>query len=187
MNKFIDHKVYRYRNIVFEPIAKKLLSSKAVIQYLDSPVHNRMEQSEAFVEKYIRQYRNNEGAMWTVRKEGGTDKLGFIALLYYNEKHQYASFASCLLEEFWNQGIMTLAHQALIEIAFTQSRLNRIESQFYADHTAVANMLEKSGMHYEGTLKENFLIGDRFYDSKLYAITKSEYLQRKNRHQENNL
>lgn len=187
MSKFIDLKTYQYRDILLEPLnqndaafIKELFSSPEVIRYTDIPAHKSIDQSIALIQHFQNQYENNTGAMWTVRTKNMTEKAGIIGLLYYNESHHYASFASCLLQKFWNQGIMTRAHLAVMNIAFNETRINRIESQFFAEHTAVEKMLKKSGMQFEGVLKENFLIEGEFCDSKLYAITKSEYLKPKN-------
>ncbi|GAB4282948.1 MAG: hypothetical protein Kow0068_07710 [Marinilabiliales bacterium] len=186
MNKFIDLKTIKYDDLLLKPLEKndntfinKLFSDYEVVKYTDLPVHETLTQSNEFINMMLKRYEDNSGAMWTVTEISSGVKAGLIGLLHYNQKHCYASFASTLLKEYWNKGIMTKAHIILINYAFKTSKINRIESQFYAKHVAVEKMLLKSGMLFEGVLKQNFLIEGEFCDSKLYAITKSDYYENK--------
>ena len=54
-------------------------------------------------------------------------------------------------------------------------KLNRIQARCETSHEASARVLEKIGMKYEGTLRDQMFVKNRFVDYKLYAILMRDY------------
>ncbi len=70
---------------------------------------------------------------------------------------------------------MPEAVRAMIAFGFESMGLNRMEARCIAENAASARVMEKSGMTYEGTLRQREFIKGVYRDMKLYAILRSEY------------
>lgn len=154
----------------------RIFSDPEIIQYVNTELHKNIGDSEKLINKYLEQAFNIQGYMWAIENKESNIPVGIIGLLHMDHDHFYASFGSLLLKEYWNKSYNTEAHKALINYAFTKTKLNRIESQFYENHQAVESMLIKCGMKYEGILRENFYLHGRFVNSKVYSIIRSDFL-----------
>ncbi len=80
-----------------------------------------------------------------------------------------------LAPEHWGQGYATEAARAIVNLGFTHLELQRIWSWCIADNRASAHVLEKLGMQLEGRLRQNEFFKDRFWDTLMYAVLKSEW------------
>lgn len=154
----------------------KIFSDPDVVKNVNTVLHKNIEDSEKLISYYSGQDGLKKGFMWAMELKSDRQMIGIIGLLHLDYDHFYASFGSLLLKEYWNNSFNTEAHKALINYAFTKTKLNRIESQFYENHHAVERMLIKTGMKNEGILRENFYLHGRFVNSKIYSIIRSDFL-----------
>ena len=68
------------------------------------------------------------------------------------------------------------ALKSILEFLLTEVNYNRVEGGHFSDNPASGRVMEKSGMKYEGTLRQsniNWKTG-KFIDSKLYGIIKND-------------
>ena len=76
---------------------------------------------------------------------------------------------------YWKQGYCTEAARAVLRYGFETRGLNRIGARHLARNPASGRVMQKLGMHYEGTRRQHVLKWGVFEDIVLYAILKSEY------------
>ena len=79
---------------------------------------------------------------------------------------------------YWGYGYATEAATAVAEFGFTQLRLHRIWANAIAENSASQRVLEKLGMKYEGKLRENQWLKNRWWDTLLYGLLESEWRQK---------
>lgn len=79
-------------------------------------------------------------------------------------------------ESHRNQGYATEAVQGIIDYAFTELSINRLQATHFTDNPASGRVLEKAGMLYEGTLRQYVGMGDTFFDCKMYAILRDDFV-----------
>ncbi len=75
---------------------------------------------------------------------------------------------------YWNKGIATEAGKAILRFGFQELGMHRIFAMCDVDNKASAKVMEKCGMKYEGTLREDSLVRGEWRDSLLYAILEDE-------------
>ena len=73
-------------------------------------------------------------------------------------------------EEHQGRGLMTLAVRAMIDHAFGEWRLHRVEIQTAVDNQRSRAVAERLGFTQEGVLREAELIGDRYHDLVVYGL-----------------
>jgi len=75
----------------------------------------------------------------------------------------------------WGKGYATEAAQAMIRAAFTAWGLNKVYGRHFTDNPASGRVMEKSGMQYEGTLRQHLRKGEGYKDIVCRGILKSEW------------
>jgi RimJ/RimL family protein N-acetyltransferase len=74
----------------------------------------------------------------------------------------------------WGRGLGTAVAALLLDIGFGERGLHRVYATCDPRNAASARVLVKSGMTYEGRMRETMLIRDGWRDSDLYAILEHE-------------
>jgi len=72
---------------------------------------------------------------------------------------------------FWGKGYALEALKAVIEYAFTELSLHRLEAGVSVGNKASIKLFEKAGFIAEGIKKESGKFGDNYIDSIVYGIT----------------
>jgi RimJ/RimL family protein N-acetyltransferase len=67
---------------------------------------------------------------------------------------------------------------ALLEFAFGDLDLNRVEADIDPRNVASARSLERLGFHKEGHLRERWIVDGEVSDSSLYGLLRSEWTLR---------
>ena len=76
--------------------------------------------------------------------------------------------------ESWGNGYATEALSSVVEFAFSQLSLHKVESGCVRENAASARVLEKSGFRLEGCRRQGFLIGQKWHDFMVYGILKKD-------------
>lgn len=80
---------------------------------------------------------------------------------------------------YWKKGFATEAARLLIDFGFSKLYLHRIYATCDPRNIASCKVMEKTGLTYEGRMRENLLIKDGWRDSLLYSILESDLLHKK--------
>ena len=78
-------------------------------------------------------------------------------------------------KDFWGSGYGTAAMRLLIDYAFNQRNLKRIEALVLEDNIGSQKMHEKLGYKKEGVLRSSVYKDGRYKDQILYGLLKHEY------------
>jgi [ribosomal protein S5]-alanine N-acetyltransferase len=87
-----------------------------------------------------------------------------------DQEHKRAEIGYWLGKPFWGQGYMSEAARRVIQFGFETLSLNRIYASHFTRNPASGRVMEKAGMTYEGTLRQNVLKWGEFVDISVYAI-----------------
>ena len=77
---------------------------------------------------------------------------------------------------YWGRGYASEAAEAVIRYGFEDQRLNKIYAAHFTRNPASGRILQKLGMHQEGTLRQHHRKWDEYVDSELYAILKQDWI-----------
>ena len=155
-----------------------LYSDPEICRYLQR--EPMQKESEAFmqIERWQRDFRGKRGLRWGIFEGNSFDAslMGTVALHYVNEEHQRAELGADLFPVHWGKGIITLLTGRLIEIAFSEIGLHRLELRCMPDNIPSVRIALKSGFTYEGTLRDYvFIPGKGFTSESVYSLLSSEY------------
>jgi ribosomal-protein-serine acetyltransferase len=133
--------------------------------------------TEKFIAETEAQIARNDGFQAAVAPEAQiVGVAGFHSIDWTNRN---TSIGYWLAEHAQGKGTMTTVVRALIDHAFTEWNLHRIEI-----HCAPANHRSRAipkrlGFREEAVLKEAELVGGRWLDSVIYGLLESEWGERK--------
>ena len=81
----------------------------------------------------------------------------------------------CIGRRWWGKGIVTEAFRRIIPFFFEQVGVNRICAQHDPNNPGSGKVMVKSGLHYEGTLRQADYNNRGVADAAVYGILAEEY------------
>lgn len=142
-------------------------------KWMPWPAEQDLVGTERFILDADAQYKANDGFQAALAPDGPIIGVaGFHAIDWTN---RHTSIGYWLAEDQQRRGIMTAAVRALLDHAFDEWNLHRIEI-----HCAPANrrsraIPERLGFREEAKLRETELVGGRCLDSVVYGLLTDEW------------
>jgi ribosomal-protein-alanine N-acetyltransferase len=102
--------------------------------------------------------------------------IGNCSLFALNKQNRRAEIGYCLNSAYWRRGYMHEALQALLDYAFGEHGLHRLEADIDPRNTASAGILERLGFVREGYLRERWFVGGEVCDTELYGLLARDWM-----------
>lgn len=93
---------------------------------------------------------------------------------YHNAERQNASLGYWLDEAFWGRGYATEAAGALLQWLFTLDDVHKVCADHFGFNTASGRVMQKIGLTYEGTQREQVYRDGVYHDLVFYGAIKPE-------------
>lgn len=142
---------------------------------LTSAQPTTMRETEAFHEDVV---ADDDGVnlLVCVDGEGGEpEAVGDVALFDIGERTRDAEIAISIHPDHWGEGYGTEASELLVEYAFDERNLNRVQARVIATNDASRRIFEKLGFEQEGRLRENQFLDGEYVDTIYFGLLESEY------------
>jgi [ribosomal protein S5]-alanine N-acetyltransferase len=120
-------------------------------------------------------FYQRQGAYWTLARKDNDKMVGAIGF-YINNHHHRAEITYDLHRDYWRQGLMSRAIKRIMQHAFMQMDIHRIEALTALENTASMAILKKLGYRHEGTLRNYRNHKNRPHDVELLATTPDQQL-----------
>ena len=149
----------------------KILADDEVTEFYDDDAFTDISQARDQIETWENGFKNRDCIRWGItRKEEGYI-IGSCGYYGFHTWYRRASIGYELAHNYWLQGIMTEALNAIINFGFGEMELNRIEAVVMPENTASITMLEKLRFRKEGVLEEYEKWGSKgFVDLCMFAM-----------------
>ena len=147
-----------------------------VSQYMDwGP--NTEEDTRSFLEHCVAASQNpqEKGHFFAVTLREGGKMIGGCDLGSAHRKQNTADMGYCLHPDFWGQGYMTEAANAVLSLAFGALGLHRVTATCDPDNVGSWRVMEKIGMRREGHEREAAWFKDCWHDTLRYAVLDHEW------------
>jgi ribosomal-protein-serine acetyltransferase len=135
------------------------------------------EQDLAATERFLadaeRQLRENNGFQAAIAPEGPiVGVVGFHSVDWVNRN---TSLGYWLAASARGRGVMTTAVRALVDHAFDEWKLHRLEIHCAPDNLPSRAIPERLGFREEAHLRETELVAGRYLDSVIYGLLEREW------------
>jgi ribosomal-protein-serine acetyltransferase len=154
----------------FELIRKNDAHLREWLGWLDDD--KSVEDTEKYIIESNKRFANKEGLDLGIFYEG--KQIGGIGLFPWDTANKKTSIAYWLGEEFQGKGIMADALKTVIEYAFKEMGLNRIEVTCAVGNTKSSAIPKKLGFTFEGVARQGEWLYDHFVDLEVYSLLAKE-------------
>lgn len=127
-----------------------------------------VEHTRDFIKTSLEQSAADEGlaaGIWCGDEFAGT--VGTHKINWLNRKVEIGYW---IASKFQGQGIITSACGSLIDYAFREWDLNRVEIHCATTNKKSCSVAERLGFQWEGVLREAQLVGTRYLDLNVYGM-----------------
>lgn len=133
----------------------------------------KADDSKTFIQRTRIRYAKEEGywlGIWV-----GNELVGSIGYLYLDQDNKKTEIGYWLGKEYEGKGIITKSIKVLINHAFDELKLHKIEIGVARDNTRSRAIPEKLGFLREGELRDYEYINGEFLDRIMYGLKADEW------------
>ncbi len=127
------------RDVIF-----RLRSDEQVNQFLERPIQKNVEEADAFIEKITKVTEKFHWLYWAICLHDKPQPAGTICLWNFSSDRKTAEIGYELLPEFQGRGIMQEAIHPVMNYAFSEIGLHKLEAFSHKDNLPSARLLEKT-------------------------------------------
>jgi len=150
----------------------EIFSDPEVARYLAIPRQQSRADTEQFLDSIHEGYRTSSLYQWGIEHAGRI--VGTCTLAGLDWQNRRAEIGFVLARAAWGQGLMLDAVSTLIDHAFDDLQLHRIEADVDPRNTASLRLLEKLGFRREGYLRERYLKDGEIQDTVFFGLLRSD-------------
>ena len=153
--------------------------SPGVLDYLiDFEGLPQGEVAREIIEWADRIFADATGIRWAITLKPGERMIGSCGFHLYERRHQRAEIGYELHSDYWRQGIMSEATEAVLNFCFEQLGLHRVEADVVEGNVASAALLKKLGFTLEGIWRDRVFKRGAFHSLWQFGLLAPEFRAR---------
>ena len=156
-NLATERLILRRMNVADQNEIFFLRSNESVLEFIDIPKAETVDDAIKFIEKINNCIAQNESIMWAITLKENNTLIGTICLWNIDAENNKAEIGYMLHPNFQAKGIMQEAVVKIIEYGFEAMQLNSIIAAFQSNNLRSLKLLERNGFFYEST-QDGYLI-----------------------------
>lgn len=149
-------------------------SDPEVTKYLTWPTHASVEISRMVLSDWVSHYSEENYYQWAIVPQDLGQPIGSIAAVNLNDRVGKLEIGYCIGKNWWHQGVMTEALNAVIDFFLNEVGANRVEACHDPKNPHSGAVMVKCGMRYEGIQRQNGINNQGLCDLSWYAILASD-------------
>ena len=131
--------------------------------------------TKAYIDVCLRQLELDQAMQMGIWYRGTL--AGVIGYYNMDRENRMVSIGYWMGESFRHHGIMTRTCYAMVQAAFLEQGLNRVEIRVAVGNRASRAIPERLGFVYEGRAREGQWLHDQFFDVEIFSILAKEWLE----------
>ncbi|HEX2897688.1 MAG TPA: GNAT family protein [candidate division Zixibacteria bacterium] len=153
----------------------KYSSSQDIPRFTFVPRNNTLEKVKKFIQQTGKDRKYGTTFTFTIVPHEHGHPVGMIGLMNINKVHRRVEMGYWMGKKFRGKGYMAEAIKLLLNFAFRNLKLQRVQASTLLDNEASQLLLEKCGFKFEGILRQYFSHSKRFKDVRMHSILKNEF------------
>lgn len=151
-------------------------SDDKVTRFLRWDAHKLIDDTKNMIQQWVNNYQYDSTYYWGIYLKDGK-MIGSIGITITSEYDFKGELGYKIGSRWWSQGYSSEAARAVIDYMFRNTDIERIDAYSSVENPASGKVMEKTGMHYEGLLRNYYRTRDGFHDCTLYGIVRNEWAQ----------
>lgn len=144
-------------------------------KYLLWSPHKSKDFTKTFIELILSKYKSGEYNDWAIVYKPTGKMIGTCGFTRIDESNSLVEAGYVINPEYWGMGIATEALQRVIDFAFCDLAVNRVECRFMFGNEASLAVMIKAGMKLEGYQRDAVFVKGKFHTIGIASILKREY------------
>ncbi|WOD39942.1 GNAT family N-acetyltransferase [Nodosilinea sp. E11] len=153
-----------------------IFSDTAVMRYWNTAPWEHVGEARDAIANDFEARRIGSYLQLGIEKNADAQLIGTCTLFNFNHQCRRAELGYALGRSAWGRGFMHEALSVLIDYAFGELNLHRIEAEIDPRNQASAKTLERLGFLKEGHLRDRWIVSGEVSDSDLYGLLVSNRL-----------
>ena len=152
--------------------------NREVTKYLTWDAHPDAMYTREYLQYLGTHYNMGDFFDWGIILTEEDKMIGTCGFTRFDYSNNSGEIGYVLNPAYWGRGIAAEAVEEVMRFGFEQLKLNRIEAKFIEGNDASMRVMEKTGMKFEGYLREAMLIKGAYRTIGISSILRSEYKKR---------
>lgn len=157
------------------PALYAMFRDPEVTRYWSTPPWTDIAQAHAFIEQSLADCAGGTGLRFAITLRETDEFIGSIKLYDFFDQNRRCDIGYALLPSHWGKGYLAEAMTALLDYAFLDLNLNRIEADIDPRNDASARLLERMAFQKEGYMRERWIVNGEVCDTAFYGLLKRDW------------
>ncbi|OFW80069.1 MAG: hypothetical protein A2887_01255 [Alphaproteobacteria bacterium RIFCSPLOWO2_01_FULL_40_26] len=149
-------------------------SNPEVNKFILCEIPKTLEEARHELHYWRKIFYQNDGAYFAIADKQTDKMIGSIGLSSFNSYQSRIELSYDLAQEYWRRGIMTRAIERIVQYAFDDLRVNRIEASISVYNIPSKELLLKCGFVLEGILRQHRLHLGQFVDVYFFSMLRGD-------------
>jgi RimJ/RimL family protein N-acetyltransferase len=146
-----------------------------VMRYWSSPPMTSPDQAAGYIGQICDWFASRGGLQWGIALAAEDDRIiGTVTLCAFALAHRRCELGYALGADHWGQGYAGEALRRVLDFAFDDLDLARIEADVDPRNDASIRLLERLGFQREGLLRGRWRVGGEVQDALIYGLLREQ-------------
>lgn len=155
----------------------RVFSDPEAMRYWSTPAHGDETETAAMIASIRAGFEQGQVLQWGIERDHDQSLLGTVTLLPAAGQPR-AELGFILGSEHWGRGYAGEAQRRVVEFAFSELGMRRLEADTHPGNEASARSLERLGFRREGLLRERWTVAGEVSDSVLWGLLERDWRTR---------
>lgn len=152
-----------------------IFSNPEVMRYWSfTPLVDR-DAAASLLNQTLEGFRRRALMKWGVALRESDELIGTVTLINFDFTNHRAEIGYALARAFWGHGYIQEALHAVLEYAFEDLSLHRIEADVDPRNAASIRTLERLGFQKEGYLRQRWHVGGEIQDALFFGLLRPDW------------
>ena len=144
-------------------------------EYLTWEKHPYYSYTVELIRFFQREYAQGRYFDFAIVLKDENKMIGTVGFTNYDQNHRVAEVGYVVNPAYHGRGIATEALSAVINFAFCELGVNRVEAKYIVQNAPSLRVMEKCGMTHEGVQRQKMIIKGKARDIGVCSVIRSEY------------
>lgn len=156
----------------------RIFSQERTMTYWSCEPLTSLEEARRMLQQEIECAEAGRCVNWALVLADSGAMIGKAGFFDYDKVHRRAEIGYVIDPAHWGRGLATEAVARVIEYAFDELRLHRIEADIDPGNEASLAVMEKFGFRREGYSAHRFFVHGSWHDSVILGLLEPDYRQK---------
>ncbi|MBL8743517.1 MAG: GNAT family N-acetyltransferase, partial [Myxococcales bacterium] len=160
------------------PALFEVFGDPEVTRYWSFSAYERIEQAADLFGRIEQHFAEKTLFQWGIAETASGRVIGTTTLYQVDLRHRRGEIGFALRRDRWGQGLAGEAVARLIDFAFDELALHRLEADADPRNSASLALLERAGFRREGLLRERYHVNGEIQDAAVLGLLRAERPER---------